>query len=221
MKFKDIKVDKAYVITLPHNQERLESALAQLGTIGVSATPFPGVFAKRLSIQHSDTKFTPGMAGCYLSHYMIFREAVANGWESFMVFEDDLEVVPGFDSLFSTAYKTLPDDWEFMWLGYTIHDHVDKSKIVHHSPYWITSPSHWGTQGYVVRGKEAIAKILAGLETMVDQIDLQLVQKTLPEQGIRQYSIFPSAIRQTGVGTDVQTAGTRNNQNKKIQELWN
>lgn len=218
MALKDIPVDKTYVITLPHNSARLRLAREQLSRIGIDATPFMGIYPKVLDIRHSNDRFTQGMVGCYLSHYMIFHEAVANQWDSFLVFEDDLQLVPGFEKLWDAAFPHLPDDWEFLWLGYAIHEGVDRSKIVKHNPYWITSPSHWGTQAYMVRGKEAIAKIFSGLQTMTEQIDLQLVQQTLPRQNIRQYSIYPSAVRQSNSGTDVQRVGNINP--PQVQELW-
>lgn len=214
MRIKDLNFDKVFLINLPHNTDRLARSKSFLEQWELNFEIFEGLYAKNLQLRHTDTKFTPGMVGCFMSHFSIFHRAVSEGWNTIMVLEDDFEPVPGFDFLFEKAWKEVPEDWEFIWLGYTIHDKVNKRAIAHHNQYWITSPSLWGTQCYIVRGPSAIRKIYEDLKTMHDQIDLQLVQRTLPRAEIRQYCIFPSAVGQVGGSTDVQQVKTQ-----KIQTL--
>lgn len=204
MKLKDLNFDKVYLINLEHNQDRLARSVQFLNDLQIPHTIFDAIYAKGIDIRHMDNRFTQGMVGCFLSHFTIFHRAVEEGWNSILVLEDDFEPVPGFDFLFERAWKEVPQDWEFIWLGYTIHDKVDKKKIIQHNPYWIIAPSLWGTQAYMVKGAETIRKIYASLKVMSDQIDLQLINKTLPAAGIKQYCIYPSAVGQVGGSTDVQ-----------------
>ncbi len=202
MKIADLNFDKVFLINLEHNRERLERSEKFLQNWHLTYERFDAVYAKNMGIRHIDGKFTQGMVGCFLSHFFIFHQAVREGWETILVLEDDFEPVPGFDHLFAEAWKQVPEDWHFIWLGWTFHKGTDQSKVVRINDYWIKAPSLWGTQAYIVRGREVIREIYKDLKTMHEQIDLQLIGRSLT--GICHYCIFPSAVGQVGDGTDVQ-----------------
>jgi GR25 family glycosyltransferase involved in LPS biosynthesis len=202
MKLSDLPLDKVFLINLEHNRERLNQAENHLRKWQLPHERFDAVYAKQLNIRHDDSRFTQGMVGCFLSHFFIFQQAVREGWDCFLVLEDDFEPVPGFDYLFENAWKQVPEDWQFLWLGWQLPTNKTAARITRHNDYWMTTTALWGTQAYVVRGKEAIRTIYEDIKIMHDQIDLQLIGRSLHQ--IKHYCIYPSAVSQTGAGTDVQ-----------------
>jgi hypothetical protein len=82
--------------------------------------------------------------------------------------------------------------------------HDFKKKI---NDFWTVPKCAWGTQAFMIRGKEAIKTIHERLcRPQERQIDEELANHILPESGLKYYSIFPSAVSQDyeGMGTDVQ-----------------
>jgi GR25 family glycosyltransferase involved in LPS biosynthesis len=201
MHLRDIPFDQVFLINLEHNRERMQQAERFLHAWKLPFERFDAVYAKNLNIRHTDGRFTQGMAGCFLSHFFIFHQAVREGWDCFLVLEDDFEPVPGFNYLFDQAWKCVPDDWQFIWLGWQQPKNSTTPPKIHNE-YWITAASLWGTQAYMVRGKETIRTLYEDLKTMHDQIDIQLIGRSL--KTIKHYCIYPSAVSQTGNGTDVQ-----------------
>jgi hypothetical protein len=58
-----------------------------------------------------------GAYGCLRSHVAAVAAAAADGCDSLLVFEDDVEFAPDLDARFAKAWAELPPDWSFLYLG--------------------------------------------------------------------------------------------------------
>lgn len=200
-----IGFDKVYCVNLEKRTERRQSAEAEFLKAGIKNVHFfPAVDGRALNLSHFDNNITPGMMGCFESHKAIIKEAIDKNFESILVFEDDLRFEEGFNLFLKKALPQIPDDWQFVYLGWTEYDglHSFKERV---SKNWVIPKSVWGTHAYMVRGKEAFKKLNEMLTTMETQIDMQLA-RWLPTSGLKYYSLWPCMISQKyeELGTDVQ-----------------
>jgi len=63
----------------------------------------------------SEWKGTPGAWGCSRSHAAVIEQALADGTERLLVFEDDATFVPGFSGQLDRL--TVPEDCQMLYLG--------------------------------------------------------------------------------------------------------
>ena len=104
------KISKIVYINLERRQDRrqeIEQELAAMGLIG-----------ERFNAIAKD----PGIIGCNMSHIQVLRQAIADGLENLLVFEDDFQFLV--DK--STFYKQMEDffalniEWDILLLSYNL-----------------------------------------------------------------------------------------------------
>ena len=64
-----------------------------------------------------DWRYSPGAYGCSLSHLEAVREAKARGYESLLIFEDDVELHPELRNLFPGLMAQVPAEWDAIYFG--------------------------------------------------------------------------------------------------------
>ena len=95
-----------------------------------------------------------GHLGCYLSHYLIWNIIQFLPEEEFLIVEDDVYPVHEWESLYENFYNALPNDWEYVYLGYCCEPEKDKIKIVNeHVRSGIISPLC--THAYMIKKSTA------------------------------------------------------------------
>jgi GR25 family glycosyltransferase involved in LPS biosynthesis len=77
------KVDKVFYINLDKRKGRRKQIEQELTTkfLYNKAERFPGI------------PYEPGIYGCTMSHICLLRKMILNGWETMMVFEDDIQLL--------------------------------------------------------------------------------------------------------------------------------
>jgi GR25 family glycosyltransferase involved in LPS biosynthesis len=66
----------------------------------------------------------PGAWGCIRSHVRIWEDALTQGWESVLVFEDDALFCEDFAQRATEFLDAVPDDWDMIYLGgQHLYDH--------------------------------------------------------------------------------------------------
>lgn len=166
---------------------------------------FDAVDGKKENLQSPITRLTKGMLGCYQSHLNILKDAIANNFNRILVFEDDLKPQPGvFGAVLEWALPSIPPDWQFVYLGCQEYAGfgTHKRKV---SDFWVVPNSAWGTQAFMISGRDSILTMLIQLKQITAQVD-ESISRVLPVSGLNYYSIFPSIVSQAfdELGTDVQ-----------------
>lgn len=202
-------LEKIFCLNLERRPDRKEHAIKQFEKIGLQGVEFvTAVDGKALGLQSTLTDITPGMIGCYESHRNIMRHCIENNIKSYLVFEDDILFIDGFNIFVQMAIEKLPADWEFVYWGCTEHNGFASHEI-QINDMWVVPKSAWGTQAFMMRGR-AIKLIYEKLERMQMQIDCQLSLITLPQSGLKYYSVFPSCVEQYwDIGSDIQQRENR------------
>lgn len=126
--------DHIYVITIEpaaHRREKLKKSLEGLNyqfLFGADKTNFTLEELKAKAIydeaaaQHYHRygkAMKPGEVACAWSHRMVFEDMIARGYEKVLVFEDDVVPCPDAVHLIPEILKTIPDDCEFLYWGWT------------------------------------------------------------------------------------------------------
>lgn len=202
MTLKDLNLDKVFCINLARRPERKYEAQVEIDKLGISVEWYDAIDSSLMSLTSSNN-LKPGMVGCYLSHYFILQHCLMNGYERILILEDDIQLITGGNSLLAHALPKLPTDWQFVYLGCTIIE-AERHRTKTVNDYWCVPGGSWGTQAYMINGKDAIRKIYNSLKQIHTQIDLALSYKILPESGLKYYSITPACLRQLSGRSDVQ-----------------
>jgi len=105
-------VDHIYCINLERSPERRENAQKQFDREGLEVEFFRATDGK---VEAPDGLFiTKSEWGCADSHIRIWRDMIENGYETVLVFEDDIELNPGFNQKLDEIIYELPNDWDFV-----------------------------------------------------------------------------------------------------------
>ena len=200
-----LQADQTYVLNLHRRPERLQSVMKQLANIGFEKFMLaPAVDGEGLKMIHARPEISPGMVGCFETHRKILDHAIENNFNTIIVLEDDIKFIDGFNTQFKEAWKTLPDDWQFVHLGHYEHGGMQDyaSKV---SKHWVIPKAVWGTHGYAIRGRETMIELRKAISVMEDQIDVQMFGY-LRQSKIKEYALYPPLINQDFEthGTDVQ-----------------
>jgi GR25 family glycosyltransferase involved in LPS biosynthesis len=67
--------------------------------------------------------------GCADSHIRVWRDIVYNGYDTVLVFEDDISLVPDFKYKLEQIIDELPPDWDFVNLGAPVNFRDDMKKV--------------------------------------------------------------------------------------------
>jgi hypothetical protein len=124
--------DHAYCINLERSKERRASAQKQFESHGLDVEMFNATDG---NLEAPNKLFiTKAEWGCAMSHVRIWRDIVEKGYETTLVFEDDVVLSPNFTVKLEQVMSELPDDWDFLNLGapemyrINMYDHSENLK---------------------------------------------------------------------------------------------
>lgn len=210
-----LPVNKIYLINLESRPDRLSESVEELNKAGIDERElFRGINWKALGLFYTwrnknwyatrdslnriveenmiPTQRTPynksrmpWIVWCFLSHYLIFREAYYAWYESIAIFEDDVEFVDDFKKRVKVVMKDLPEDWEMVLLWW--NNERDNHPSFYNKSFSIANRV-WGTHWFMVN-KEWIKKIyemfnekgiLTHVDLMMYRSDIKLYCVTTP-----------------------------------------
>jgi GR25 family glycosyltransferase involved in LPS biosynthesis len=116
----NITFDRVFVINLDRRRDRMHSFNVHSIRSGIEKyeriSAIDGrdlEFTNPLNLNH----FSAGDVGCALSHRRVVSVAKKNNLESYVVFEDDVELRKGFNQLFPIFWQEVPLDWDLVYFG--------------------------------------------------------------------------------------------------------
>lgn len=128
--------DNVFVISLARRPEKLQRALQQLQSHGLTATIVTAVDGDAVIYQEDldalnvkilegyvghvnhNMPFTTGEVGCFLSHYSIWLHMIERGIPSALILEDDFDLQEGFTETLGRALAEAKDeDWNLLYIG--------------------------------------------------------------------------------------------------------
>ena len=178
---KGFQIEKAFIINLDKDIERIETIKKQLNEAHVKHERFPAVYGKTLSKKDphylkyispkGKTTLSLAQIGCALSHIHIW-EQVANQKDNkhFLILEDDAIVPKNINTLLNTRLTQLPESWDMLLLG------GNTIRGVKYSKNWIKPKrkdkkhGNYGLFGYIINAKCAkkLLKMCLNMDKTID-----------------------------------------------------
>ena len=116
--------DKAWVINLERNPERLQRTRTELEKFKIEFERFPAVDGNNIQPHEYDfSGFKPGMGllenkwalACFRSHIEIIKDAKRKNYKRIVIFEDDIIIDPQFEVMLQNIKEI--DDWKLLYFG--------------------------------------------------------------------------------------------------------
>ena len=198
---------KAYCINLDRRPDRLAHMTAEFARAGIpferiaavdGQDPEVAAAAARLPLSSESHGMSGGAYGCLLSHRIFWQTLITSKDPWGMVFEDDLLLVPGMDTLL--LGNGLPEDADIIKLevyGFQrIYVSAKKHDIGDGRCLARLCSAHLGTGGYILSALAA-KKLLAVTEATGDPVDLVLFgEKSAFFQAAIIYQMMPAPVLQ-------------------------
>ncbi len=136
----------------------LDKRTDRLGAFKAKVSPYPVLHDYvRYRAVHGDTVTVPGFFisgggawGCRQSHLRVLEDAMLDGVETLLVFEDDVRFASNFESKLKRFMSEVPDDWEGLMIGGQNHGPPPTPTGI---AGIVRSVNTQRTHAYAVRGK--------------------------------------------------------------------
>ena len=141
-------------VNLRRRPERWQAFQAEMKKADWPFGPVERVNAIDGQLVPAPTWFTVGEAsytwGCLVSHLRIWEDAINDGTESVLVFEDDAVLCDDFTSQAERFLSQVPADWDLLFLG---GHHCPDTVPIRINEQVFRPEASWRTHGYAVRGE--------------------------------------------------------------------
>ena len=197
-----IQIPPTYCIYCREIGKRREVAQRHFTQQGVNVDFFEGVHGKTFKLRkteactvdgkRNDWFISPGHIGLCLSHWALWSHIWHAGHKEAIVLEDDAFFKTGFLEQFRKVYKSLPDDWDLVYLGW-LHDHPRAKIKIKHNVYKLMEGCPFGTHAMLIR-RSGIRKLLDTIRPSNAHIDVAISKHSLPH--LNWYVVDPSIVTQ-------------------------
>ena len=122
-----VKIDKTYVINLKHRKDRWQQINKNFEGTGLTLTKWDAISGKDLPdnyIKKVTTDFcyhlcSPGLIGCWLSHYTLWNHLVKQNEKNVLILEDDAFPTAHFNQRVDQILNDIPSNYDFVYFGCT------------------------------------------------------------------------------------------------------
>lgn len=113
------------------------------------------------------TKHKDPRRGCLESHLNVIKQALKENIETLLIFEDDVKFKRPL-----TPLKNVPEDWDMLYLGGTVHRVINKD-----NPNWYRVMT-WTTHGYIINlTNQKLIDAILDAENYDKEIDRYYMEK--------------------------------------------
>ena len=120
-----MNINKTYVVNLKHRTDRWEDINKNFKGTGLKLTRWNAVYGKNLTddqVKKITTDFcyemcSPGMIGCWLSHYGIWLNIIRNNEDNVLVLEDDAFPAADYKQRINKVLAEIPKDYDLVYFG--------------------------------------------------------------------------------------------------------
>lgn len=203
---------KLYFINLERRPDRHQQCLNEFRKIKANAERVIGIDGKKLFT----SLMKPGAYGLLLTHVNIFRNAITNNYDSIAIFEDDVTFVDNFNDIFNERMKSLPEDWDLLYIGGNHILHVPGFKLITGDKDFKVTKENYKTLNYELCKTPCTycAHALAIRSTIYQRILDTIKQRptqpidniyyALQQEGCNAYTFLPSLATQRASFSDIE-----------------
>lgn len=158
-------IDHIYCINLEKSIERRKRAQQQFANEGLDVEFFTATDG--LTDAPEKLFISKGEWGCAMSHFRIWNDIANKGYETSLVFEDDVKLKPNFLEKLKVVLSELPQDWDFVNLGTSWSLSIDYEDYTENIKVGQSITTH----AYLIRNKHARKLQLIDPNHLKDSID--------------------------------------------------
>lgn len=125
-----------YYINLDSRKDRNEQAMSEFVKMGIADK------VQRVSGTIHENPAT----GCHLSHATCLADAMLNGVENILIFEDDVEFFENASENLMLSLSDLPLEWDMLYLG----ANLDRYPAYRHSEHLVKITGAYATHAYAI-----------------------------------------------------------------------
>ena len=150
----------------------------------------------------------PGIIGCYLSHYLLYKQLESSNLDYAIILEDDSNILIDNINEKIDLYLNMNKTFDFLFLGYNPNPGNQYDNELYHIN---NNVKVWGFHGYIINIK-SIPKILENNNIINFEIDIQIFNK-IKKNIFTGYFIYPKLINQHKFKSLIRTNNIQNKPN--------
>lgn len=163
-------------INLEKRPERKQTMMNRTANFPLPVDFYPAVDGTALTVtpeikkmfENNSFHWRLGIMGCALSHYYLWKELASGGHDAYLMLEDDTELHPNFNVLFSKVVETMKQNGiGFIFLGHHFSNYQNYDFVTGHPLRLIPLDKRrygGGTGGYLI-SKETAASLVKWIDT--------------------------------------------------------
>lgn len=124
--------EKIYCINLDTRVDKWDECKKEFKKLGINVERFSAINGN--PIFKDGMNLTAGAYGLMLTHQEIMIEVALNNYKNVLILEDDVTFIDNFYNYFFDKIKSLPEDWDLLYLGGNNHFHQGEFKLVTGDP---------------------------------------------------------------------------------------
>jgi GR25 family glycosyltransferase involved in LPS biosynthesis len=182
----------AYIISIDKTSKRYLDTKAYTDAAGIVAQLWKGTVVKPEekhtlpgqgigTTHYTDRKGSVrnlGIIGCFLSHRALFNHIANDSNQSHkpgtLILEDDIVIPPTFYENLGAVEKEIPNDWDLIFFNKNPVSGIHVTRRIMKLDKDTTATMNFSTAMYIVKNASLKTKILPLLDSMTDNIDIQL-----------------------------------------------
>ena len=161
------QIDKVYVINLAHRVDRRLQLERQMEFLPSLKNRLQIVTAVDGNQIQNHSKLNNGELGCAMSHIGIWKDALANKYNTILVFEDDVILDEKFEEKLSNLLAEIRSNFDWLYLYNT----WDYRPVEPFSDAFVKVIASLGMQAYIIR-TDAISRLMPFAEEFEFAIDV-------------------------------------------------
>ncbi len=124
--------EKIYCINLDTRLDKWNECEKEFNKLNIQVERFPAINGNPIFKQGMN--LTAGAYGLMLTHQEIMIEVALKNYKNVLILEDDVTFIDNFYNYFFEKIKSLPEDWDLLYLGGNNMFHKGKFKLITGNP---------------------------------------------------------------------------------------
>lgn len=158
--------NQCYCINLARRPDRWSRVSAEFKKLGMNVERVDAIDSETLV--DWPVKCKAAEYACLLSHKKAIMKAYADGYDKFVIFEDDVTFNPMFHYLFNRWYRGVPEDWLVLHLGTR-----NRGEVAVITDRVLRASQFWGTHAVCMK-RETVSGLLDKLNIAEHAYDAML-----------------------------------------------
>lgn len=162
---------------------------------------------------------TPGAWGYLKSYIAILEQALAAGYESFLVLDDDALFHRDFDALFKAAARELPPDWAIFQLGALQYDWGEQWISKYSEHLYLCNGSSVGSHATGIR-RSVVPALLHEAQRFDMPLDVGALCRVKRAFAERSFTVLPNLIIQDTSESDIASSDVQQAEGQKRTNVY-